>query len=72
MCSRQPTAGFVVSKIKQNIFFCTNSHFFNGLTTTRKVDPLPLYRDFHGLSDAGYPQSYNEQFNQNLLSLNHK
>jgi hypothetical protein len=45
MCSRQPTVGVVVSKIKQNNFFCTNSHFLSGLTTPQAVDPLPLCRD---------------------------
>jgi hypothetical protein len=46
MCCRQPTVGLVVSKIKQNIFFYTNSHFLSGLTTAQAVDPLPVYRDF--------------------------
>jgi hypothetical protein len=42
MCSCQPTVGLVVSETNQNIFLCTNSQLFSGLTTAQAVDPLPL------------------------------
>jgi hypothetical protein len=56
MFGGQPTVGFVVSEMKQNIFLCTNSQFFGELRAAHVEDPLILYRDFPACPKVAYFQ----------------